>query len=266
MEPMSEEDSVAVVTGGGRGIGEATARELAAVGVAVVLVARTAVEVGRAAAEIRDEGGRAVALSADVALPASATATAAAAREHFGRPADILINAAGVTGPVVELAEVEQEAFRRVLDVNLVGALALSQAVLPPMRRNGWGRIVNVTSGLGRRAQPGLGAYSTSKAALTHLSRIMDAEEQHHGVRVFALEPGVVGSQMNEALRSMEETGVRAGVVQMLRDIERDPAMGMVDARESARLIRLAATGQADDLAPDAASIYDPEVRARVGE
>jgi NAD(P)-dependent dehydrogenase (short-subunit alcohol dehydrogenase family) len=253
---------VAIVTGGGRGIGEATARTLACDGVAVAVVARTAVEVEGVAAGIREGGGQALALAADVSQTDSATAIAGATEAHFGRPCDILVNAAGITGPVVELAGLDMDSFRHAAEVNLLGALALSQAVLPSMQRNAWGRIVNVTSGLARRAQPGLGAYSTTKAALLHLSRIMDAEGRPHGVRVFALEPGVVRSSMNESLRSLEEVGVGAGVVQMLRDIERSP--GFVDATESASLIRLAATGQADDLAGEAASIYDPDVRARI--
>jgi NAD(P)-dependent dehydrogenase (short-subunit alcohol dehydrogenase family) len=130
------------------------------------------------------------------------------------------------------------------------------------MRERGRGRIVNVISGLARRAQPGVGAYSASKAALLHLSRTVDAENRERGVRVFAIEPGVVRTDMNAFLRSQEPIGVRASVVQMLDGMETDP--GFVEPEESAALIRLAATGQADYLAGEAASIYDPAIRARL--
>jgi NAD(P)-dependent dehydrogenase (short-subunit alcohol dehydrogenase family) len=259
---MQVDRLVAIVTGGGRGIGEATARALASDGAAVVVVARTRTEIEQVAAEIQHAGGAALPLAADIGSEGSANKIARTAEEQFGKPCQILVNAAGITGPVAELADVEVASVRRVLEIHLLGALSLSQAVLPGMKRQGWGRIVNVTSGLSRRVQPGLGAYSTAKAALLHLSRIMDAESRQHGVRVFALEPGIVRSQMNQELRSLAPTGVRAGVVQMLRDMERDP--GLVEATESARLIRLAATGQADDLAGAAVSIYDSRIRARL--
>jgi NAD(P)-dependent dehydrogenase (short-subunit alcohol dehydrogenase family) len=108
----------------------------------------------------------------------------------------------------------------------------------------------------------GLGAYSASEAALLQLSRVMDAENRDRGVRVFPIEPGVVHTDMNRSLLAMEEPGVRASLLHVLRAIAVDP--GFVEAEESARLIRLAATGRADDLAGEAQSIYDPAIRARL--
>lgn len=259
---MQTEQMVAIVTGGGRGIGAAAAQSLASDGIEVVLVARTKAETNQVAARIKDAGGSALALAADVSEDGAADMITWSAEEHFGRPCQILVNAAGITGPVVELGELDLASFRSVIEVNLTGALRLAQAVLPAMKQKAWGRIVNVTSGLTRRVQPGLGAYSAAKAALSQLSLIMDAETRQHGVRVFALEPGVVRSRMNDELRSLEPTGVRAAVVQRFQDIERDHHM--VEAADSARLIHLAATGLADDLAGTAFSIYDPDIRARI--
>ncbi len=253
---------VAIVTGGGRGLGAAAARSLAAAGTSVALVARSQKETARVAADIEAAGGSALPLAADVSQDETAGEIALETEAHFGRPCQILVNAAGITGPVVELSELEVASFRKVIEVNLIGTLRMAQAVLPAMRRQAWGRIVNITSGLARRVQPGLGAYSVGKAALSQLSQVMDAETRGQGVRVFALEPGVVRSRMSERLRELEPTGVRAGVVQMLRDIERDP--GLIEAADSARLIHLAATGQADDLAGSPFSIYDPRIRARL--
>jgi NAD(P)-dependent dehydrogenase (short-subunit alcohol dehydrogenase family) len=256
------ERMVAIVTGGGRGIGAAAAERLASDGTEVVLVARTSAETEQVAAGIEEAGGSALALAADVTEEGAADMIIQAAEEHFGRPCQILVNAAGIIGPVTELAELDLASLRHVLEVNLAGALRLSQGVLPAMKQEAWGRIVNVTSGLARRVRPGMGAYSTAKAALSHLSQIMDAEVREHGVRVFALEPGIVRSRMTDQLRSLEPTGIRAGVVQMFQDIERDP--GLVEAADSARLIHLVATGQADDLAGTAFSIYDPSIRPRI--
>jgi short chain dehydrogenase len=118
--------------------------------------------------------------------------------------------------------------WRATLDVNLTGAFAMSQAVLPAMKARGSGRIVNVISGLAHRPQPGLG-------------RLL--REQGRAA-------------------SPEPSGVRASVIGMLNQLEADP--GFVEAEESAQFIRLVATGQADDLAGEACSIYDPSVRSRL--
>jgi len=258
---MAHDGRIAVVTGGGRGIGRAVAAALARDGLAVAVVARTEEDVEQTAAEIVGLGGRAAAIAGDVSDPESCGEIMSAIQEQLGGVCGILVNAAGVTGPVDELAAVDPADWQMVLDVNLTGALAMCRATIPAMCEQGWGRIVNVTSGLARRVQPGLGAYSVSKAALLHLSRVMDAENRERGVRVFAIEPGVVRTDMNAFLRSQEPTGVRASVIQMLDRMEADP--GFVEPEESAALIRLAATGQADDLAGEAASIYDPAIRAR---
>jgi NAD(P)-dependent dehydrogenase (short-subunit alcohol dehydrogenase family) len=259
---MHERNGVAIVTGAGRGIGQAVATALSRDGIAVAVVARTESQLANTAAAINASGGRAAPIVADVGNHTAATEIVQAAEGQLAGPCEILINAAGITGPVSELAEIDLSGWQAVLDINLTGALALCRAVLPGMRRRGSGRIVNVTSGLAHRIQPGLGAYSASKAALALLSNVMDAENRSHGVRVFTLEPGVVRTEMNESLLSQDRTGVRAGVVDMLERIQADP--GYVEAHQSAQLIHLVATGQADDLAGQDCSIYDPTVRSRL--
>jgi NAD(P)-dependent dehydrogenase (short-subunit alcohol dehydrogenase family) len=225
-------------------------------------VARTNEELDQAAAQVEGKGGSALAVAADVSEPDAASKIARAVERRFHTSCSILVNAAGIMGPVAELSEVDLSEWQRVIDVNLTGAFALCREVLPAMKQKGWGRIVNVTSGHARRVQPGVGPYAASKAALMHLTKIMDAETRDSGVRVFALEPGVARTQMSATMRSLDEVGVRASVVQGLREIEAGP--GFVDPEESGELIRLAATGQADELAGEAVSIYEPEVRARL--
>jgi NAD(P)-dependent dehydrogenase (short-subunit alcohol dehydrogenase family) len=261
---VNEATQVAIVTGGGRGIGQAVATALAAHGFAVAVVARSGGEVERATAAIQSRGGRATALVADVARAESAEETVAEAERRLGGACHILVNAAGIAGPVAEVADIDLDSWRATIDINLTGAFAMSRAVLPALRTRRSGRIVNVTSGLARRAQPGLGAYSVSKAGLLHLTRVIDAEAKHDGVRAFAVEPGVVRTAMSDSLMSLNEPGVQASVVQMFKDAEAGP--GFSDPEDAARLIELLATGQADDLAGEACSLYDPEVRARIFE
>jgi 3-oxoacyl-[acyl-carrier protein] reductase len=256
--------SVAIVTGAGRGIGRAVAGLLASEGATVALIARTDEQLQEAAAEIRTAGGTATPMAADVASPDGVAEIAGRIERELDGPCEILVNAAGITGPVDELADVDPEEWLGVVDINLNGAFLMCRAVLPAMRARRSGRIVNVTSGLARRVQPGLGPYSIAKAGLAQMSQVMDAESREHGVRVFAIEPGVVRTDMNEFLTSQATDGVRGSVVQMLRNLERDP--GVVPVQESARLICLAATGGADDLAGEPCSIYDPAVRARLSD
>jgi 3-oxoacyl-[acyl-carrier protein] reductase len=258
---MRTRRQVAIVTGGGRGIGRAAAAALAADG-AVALVARTEAQVEAAAEEIRADGGDVVAVVADVAEPGSSEEVAESVRHQLGAPCDVLVNAAGIGGPVDELGDVDLEEWRKVIDINLTGAFAMCRAVLPAMREGGSGRIVNLISGLAHRVQLGLGTYSVSKAALLHLSRVMDAEARESGVRVFAIEPGLVDSEMSRELRALDGTRARRAVIRMLENLEADP--GFVEPEEAAQLVRLVASGGADDLAGEAHSIYDPSVRARV--
>jgi NAD(P)-dependent dehydrogenase (short-subunit alcohol dehydrogenase family) len=138
----------------------------------------------------------------------------------------------------------------------------MCRAALPAMRERGWGRIVNLTSGLARRVQPGLGPYSTTKAAVLKMTQVMDAENKERGMRAFAIEPGLVRTEMSEQLRASAGDGVQASVRRMLEDMEHDP--GLVAPEESAELIRLVATGEADELGGEPCSIYDPAVRARL--
>lgn len=97
-----------------------------------------------------------------------------------------------------------------------------------------------------------------------HLTKVIDAEAKVDGVRAFAVEPGVVRTAMSDSLMSLKEPGVQASVVQMFKDAEAGP--GFSDPEDAARLIELLATGQADDLAGDVCSLYDPTVRARISE
>ncbi|ABG03487.1 short-chain dehydrogenase/reductase SDR [Rubrobacter xylanophilus DSM 9941] len=193
---MSEgEGRVALVSGGNRGIGLEICRQLAAKGIAVVLGSRDERR-GREAAE--GIAGRVVAHQLDVADQESVDRIAAYVEREFGR-LDILVNNAGVAPDGGQRGvEADLEKVREALEINLLGAWRLSRAFIPLMRRNGYGRIVNVSSGLGSISEMGGGspAYRVSKAALNALTRILASELRGTGVLVNAVCPGWVQTEM----------------------------------------------------------------------
>lgn len=199
--------TVALVTGGGRGIGRVTAVALAQVGTSVVAVARSRDEVEETAAIIEGSGGRAIGLSADVADRAAVEAVVAEVEGRLG-PVDVLVNNAGIGGPNVPLWECDPEAWWRVLEVNLRGPMLLCRAVLPAMIRRRSGVIVNVGSYAGIRASMGgvAGtAYPVSKAALVRFTDTLAASVDEHGVRVFTISPGLVRTAMTEGVDAFDD-------------------------------------------------------------
>jgi len=196
------EGRVALVTGGGRGIGRGAALALAGLGASVAVLARSANEVAAVADAISAQGGRALALTADVAA-ASEVAMAVGAIERALGPVDILINNAAILGPIDSTVTSDPAAWAQTITINVIGAYGCLRTVLPGMLARGWGRIVNISSG----AATGSGlrngsAYSTSKAALDMLTRAVAAEVADSGVTVNALYPGVVDTAMQTELRT----------------------------------------------------------------
>jgi NAD(P)-dependent dehydrogenase (short-subunit alcohol dehydrogenase family) len=192
---------VAIVTGaGGRGnsIGRAYAIGLAGAGAAVT-VADIDEEGARAvAAEITAAGGKAIGVRVDITDPASATAMAAATKAAFGG-IDILVNNAALMAElgVLHVADIALAEWKRILDVNLSGALICSQAVIPAMRERGGGRIVNQSSG---GAFPATSIYGISKLALVGLTTTMARQLGKEGINVNAIAPGNVTSDAGKLL------------------------------------------------------------------
>lgn len=193
---------VALVSGGNRGIGYEICRALAARGLQVVLGARNAAD-GRAAARALRAQGLAVEFEAlDVARDASVRRCVARVTARYGR-LDVLVNNAGVLlDPRGSRAlDSSVETYRKTLEVNCLGALRLAQAVVPAMKKAGYGRIVNLSSGLGQLRDMGAGspAYRISKTALNALTRMLAAETKGMGVLVNAMCPGWVRTRMGGA-------------------------------------------------------------------
>jgi 3-hydroxybutyrate dehydrogenase len=206
-------DKRAVVTGGGRGIGAAVARALVAEGAAVVLSARRGAEIEAAAAELRQAGGRAVAVPCDVTQPEAVENLRQRATAELGQ-VDILINNAGVASSAT-IQELRLEEWERLFAVNARGPFLCTQAFLPGMRERGWGRIVNVASVAGKVGAPYISAYTASKHAVVGFTRALAAEVAASGVTVNAVCPGYVDTPLTDSsvARIVERTGMDAEAV-----------------------------------------------------
>lgn len=182
---------VVIVTGASSGIGEAAARRLQEAGSHPVLAARREDRLSALSAELGD----ALAVPTDVTSPADVNALVTATLQRHGR-LDGLVNNAGVAlhGPIDSL---DPEEFRRVLDVNVVSVLTCTQAVLPAMRRAGFGRIVNVSSGTTRGTATGVGGYASTKVALNHLTAVARAELAGAGIDVSLVVPSMTATEFN---------------------------------------------------------------------
>lgn len=205
---MSLDGRGAVVTGGGRGIGAAVARGLAAAGARVVVAARTKSEIDRVAAELRTRFGEAFAVVCDVSRPQSVRALARAAFGRLGR-VDILVNNAGIatSAPVRSLT---LEEWNRTLAVNATGTFLCTQAFLGGMVERAWGRVVNIASIAARTGGPYLAAYAASKHAVLGFTRCAAAEVATDGVTVNAVCPGFVDTDMTaeSVKRIVRKTGI----------------------------------------------------------
>jgi NAD(P)-dependent dehydrogenase (short-subunit alcohol dehydrogenase family) len=184
-------EKVAVITGGGRGIGRAIAREFAGEGAAVVVAARTKSEIEAVAQEIRKAGGRAAAVSADVADEKHCENLIHAATSEFGR-VDVLVNNAGDYGPVKPVEEISPVEWDRVIAVHLRGAYLLTRLVLPGMYARKEGVILNISSLSAKSAFAWGSPYASAKAGMLGLTRVVAAEAAQKGVRVNAICPGPV--------------------------------------------------------------------------
>ncbi|MFF2785578.1 SDR family oxidoreductase [Streptomyces sp. NPDC058049] len=201
---------VVLVTGASSGIGEATARRLAASGHRVMLGARRTDRIAALAEDIRSSGGEAGHRELDVTSLDSMQAFVAAAQDRFGR-IDVLVNNAGVM-PLSPLDALKVDEWNRMIDVNVRGVLHGIAAVLPLMRAQGSGHIVNIASVSGHRVDPTAAVYSATKFAVRALSEGLRQESRD--LRVTVISPGLTRSELAEGI---SDTAVRAATRDMLK-------------------------------------------------
>ena len=189
---------VAIVTGGGRGIGRSIALALAGAGAQVAVIARTTEEITETAMLIEAAGGRSLPVTVDVTDASAIEQMVTAVTDSLG-PIDLLVNNAAVTGPIGMTWEMTDAAWWRCMDINLRGPMLCSSAVLPAMIARQSGRIVAVASGAGLGPMAGASAYSVSKTALIRLCENLAVETAAHGIQVFSIDPGLVRTAMSES-------------------------------------------------------------------
>jgi len=229
VENIDLSDRVAVVTGAGRGFGRAIATALAAAGAAVAVTARSRAQIEQTAAAIEANGGRALAVTADVTRRSEVDDLLAAVEAALGGP-DILVNNAGVTGPFGPLWAVDPDQWWAAQEVHVRGALLMLHAVLPGMRRRRRGCIINVSARAGQVVAPNLSGYAVAKAAQIRLTEHVAQECREDGIAVFAIEPGTVITEL--AVSTMASDDARRwlpGMVQRLGELREreDPAVGL---------------------------------------
>jgi 3-oxoacyl-[acyl-carrier protein] reductase len=252
---------VAIVTGGGRGIGRAIALALAREGAAVVVAARTAAEVKATSEAIEAEGGRALAVPADVADLACVERLEAEARTRFGG-VDILVNNAGIQGPIGPAAESPPEVWARTIAVNLLGSFYCARAVLPGMIARRRGKIINLSGGGATAPRPFFSAYAASKAALVRWTETLAAEVRPHGIDVNAIAPGAVHTRMAEEVLAAGPAAGEAALEQARRQRE----TGGVPPERAAALAVFLASPASDGLTGRLISVFDPWERMTPAE
>lgn len=209
---------VAVVTGGGRGIGRGISLTLAAAGADVVVTGRSPDPLDDVVSEIAETGGRAVAMPADITDPDTPQALVDKAQEAFGG-LDCWVNNAGSAArdDVGALIDLDAGQWDRVVDLNMKSAFFCAQAAARAMRQTGGGSIINITSRSGSHPNPMTGQYGAAKAGVENLTMTMAVEWGHMGIRVNAVAPGVIVTEETTAILSGDRAQKQIDTVPMGR-------------------------------------------------
>jgi NAD(P)-dependent dehydrogenase (short-subunit alcohol dehydrogenase family) len=234
---------VAIVTGGGRGIGRAIALSLAQKGAKVAVVARTEKQLSETVDQIACAGGKALSFTADVTNQQAVEQMVTQVQRQLGA-VDLLVNNAGIGGPGGPLWEVEPDQWWHCMDINLRGPFLCNRAVVPGMVARNRGRIITTVSSAGTSPRPYASAYAISKCAAIRLTENLAMEAKEHGVFAFALHPGVVRTAMMEdAAASPNDAKWFGGKFRKALSDGRD-----VPPERAAELAAFLASGKADTL------------------
>lgn len=247
---MTLSGKIIVITGASRGIGEAAAHAFAREGAKVALLARSDEDIARIAGEI---GETAVAIPCDVGRYWEVAAAVEAVADTFG-PIDVLVNNAGVIDPIARMADIDPDAWSKVIDINLKGVFHGMRAVLPMMAERGSGTILNVSSGAAHGPVEAWSHYCSSKAGAYMLTRMGHKEYGDQGIRVLGLSPGTVATEMQ---REIKASGINP-VAQLEWSDHIPPEW-------AARALVWLCGPDADEWLGDDVSLRDEGVRKRVG-
>jgi NAD(P)-dependent dehydrogenase (short-subunit alcohol dehydrogenase family) len=247
---------VVAITGGGRGVGRMAARALAGVGAAVGVLARSPRELEETVALIEAAGGVALAATADVTDPEQLADALAHVRNELG-PIDLLINNAGILGPIGPTWEVDASEWWNAMEVNVRGMLLCTQLVLPDMVARRHGRILNLASQAGVHRWPLLSGYSVSKAAVAKFSENVAQEARRYGVTILSVHPGLLPIGLSEhAVPTQPEPGSYEAHV--YNWVARQFADGHgADPADAMRLFVRLARGDGDVLSGRHVSVHD---------
>lgn len=242
---------VALVTGGGRGIGRAITQTLAAAGAVVAVLSRSTKELSETVRLVEQEGGRAAAYPADVTDEQAIQGAIHAIEQSLG-PIDLLVNNAGTPKPLAPFAESDVTEWWRGMEVNLLGPIICTRHVLPGMISRHRGRIINISSGAGAMAMTHFSSYVCSKTALVRFTECLALENSPHGIAVFAIAPGTVQTAMTEySLTSSEGQKWLPWFKRLF-----DEGFTVPPERPASLVLELA-SGRADSLTGRFVSVYD---------
>lgn len=236
---MKIEEAVIMITGASSGIGQATARAALQAGARVILLARRKDRLDALA----DGSGKALAVACDVTQPDQIVNAVRQGLARFGQ-IDVLINNAG-QGLYAAVEEIEAAKFRALLELNLIAPLMMMQAVIPPMRRQGAGRIINVSSGATLATYPGSAAYTSSKAGLNMLSGVARLELAEAGITVSTVYPFMTRSEFYQSVKLGQEAAIAQA--------EQSAAFAHAPERVAEKILAMVESGEAKgDLVPRA--------------
>jgi 3-hydroxybutyrate dehydrogenase len=240
---MKLKDRIALITGGGRGIGRAIASAFAQEGAQVVVAARTLEQVEEVAREITGQfSSNALPVVCDVSDVQSVERMFAQTAERFERGPDILVNNAGIAESA-PLTKTDNELWHRILAVNLSGTFYCTRAALPQMIERGWGRIINIASIAGKTGAPYIAAYSASKHGVLGLTRSAALEVAAKGITVNAICPGYVDTEMTTGAIENITQKTRLSADEALDSLKRmSPQNRIIEPEEVAALALLLAS------------------------
>jgi NAD(P)-dependent dehydrogenase (short-subunit alcohol dehydrogenase family) len=252
---MQRHNRVAVITGGGKGIGAAITLRLARDGAAVVVAGRAEADLKAVCQEVQALGGAALAVPTDVSHEDQVRTLMDRARQTFG-PVNVLVNNAGITGPTAPVVELERRDWDEVLAINLTGALLCCRAALPGMIEHRAGKIVNISSVAGKVAYALRSAYAVSKWGLIGLTLTLAKEVGVHNIQVNAVCPGpVAGERLQRVIaHRARELGQTAAEVERAY-VEATALKRLVPPEEVAALVAFLASAEADNITGQAIDV-----------